>query len=183
LATLTLSSHLDRGAAVVKALDRAHSPRQPSLGARASEATYAFNLARSAPVRVLSDAGCGEGVAPPPVVDDAHDPPLAQGEDVEDLAIERLVLDRVDAWAASAEDDCSPARVNSSASISRRRSSPQAEGLDHLLAAVADPLLAHALPGHVGIEQRRRDVEVAAPKRTEEVDHDGLQVFLADAWH
>jgi hypothetical protein len=34
---------------------------------------------------------------------------------------------------------------------------------------VADPLLAQALPGHVGVEQRRRDIELAAPKGAEEI--------------
>jgi SAM-dependent methyltransferase len=47
----------------------------------------------------------------------------------------------------------------------------------------ADPLLTQTLPGHLGIEQRRRGVEVGATEVAEEVDHDRLEVLLADAWH
>src|SRR6266545_4818486 len=60
---------------------------------------------------------------------------------------------------------------------------PPAEGLDHLLASVADPVLAQPLPGDLGIEQCRRGVDVAAPEGAEEVDHDRLEVLLADACH
>jgi len=58
---------------------------------------------------------------------------------------------------------------------------PGAEGLEHLLAPVADPLSAQSLPGDVGIEQRGRRVEVASAKSAEEVGHHSLEVLLADA--
>src|SRR6266516_4266999 len=60
---------------------------------------------------------------------------------------------------------------------------PPAEGVDHLLAAVTDPLLAQTLPADVRIEQPRRGFEIAAPEGAEEIDHDRLEVLLADAWH
>jgi hypothetical protein len=40
---------------------------------------------------------------------------------------------------------------------------PPAESVKDLLAPVADPLLAQPLPHNVGIEQRRRRVDVALP--------------------
>src|SRR5213596_3772298 len=40
---------------------------------------------------------------------------------------------------------------------------PPPEGVDHLLAAVTDPLLAQTLPANVRIEQPRRGFEIAAP--------------------
>jgi hypothetical protein len=48
---------------------------------------------------------------------------------------------------------------------------------------VANPLIAQPLPSDVWIEQRGRRVEVATAKSAEEVDHHGLEVLLADAWH
>src|SRR5262249_25663336 len=60
---------------------------------------------------------------------------------------------------------------------------PPTESVDHLLAPVTDPLLAQPLPAHIWIEQPRRSFEITAPKGAEEVDHDRLEVLLADAWH
>jgi hypothetical protein len=53
----------------------------------------------------------------------------------------------------------------------------------HLLAAVTNPLLSQPLPADVRIEQLRRGFEITAPEGAEEVDHDRLEVLLADAWH
>jgi hypothetical protein len=39
------------------------------------------------------------------------------------------------------------------------------------------------MPADVRIEQPRRGFEIAAPEGAEEVDHDRLEVLLADAWH
>jgi hypothetical protein len=60
---------------------------------------------------------------------------------------------------------------------------PPPEGVEHLLAAVTDPLLAQPPPADLRIEQPRRSFEITAPKGAEEVDHDRLEVLLADAWH
>src|SRR6266487_2187663 len=60
---------------------------------------------------------------------------------------------------------------------------PPAKRVDHLRAPVTDPLLAQPLPADVGIEQPRRGFEITAPEGAEEVDHDRLEVLLADAWH
>jgi hypothetical protein len=51
-----------------------------------------------------------------------------------------------------------------------RGAEPPTEGVDHLLAAVADPLLAQPLPADLRIKQPRRSFEIAAPKRAEEVE-------------
>jgi hypothetical protein len=59
--------------------------------------------------------------------------------------------------------------MNSGASISLLEA--PTESLEHLLAAVTDPLLAQSLPADVGIEQLRRGVEITAPEGAEEVDH------------
>jgi hypothetical protein len=45
------------------------------------------------------------------------------------------------------------------------------------------PTAAQTLPADVRIEQPRRSFEITAPKGAEEVDHDRLEVLLADAWH
>ncbi len=104
-------------------------------------------------------AGCQSSVlvavdrlAPTSVVVDAHDPAGAQREDVEDLALERLAAHLADARAAGAQHDLLAAageleRVHLAALLE-----PPAEGLDHLLAAVAHPAVERHLPGHVGIE-------------------------------
>src|SRR6266571_8226291 len=60
---------------------------------------------------------------------------------------------------------------------------PATESVDHLLAPLTDPLLAQPLPADIWIEQPRRSFEITAPKGAEEVDHDRLEVLLADAWH
>src|SRR5262249_143912 len=60
---------------------------------------------------------------------------------------------------------------------------PPTERVDHLLRAVTNPLLAQPLPADVRIEQPRRRLEITAPDGAEEVDHDRLEILLADAWH
>jgi hypothetical protein len=101
------------------------------------------------------------------VIVDAHDPPVVEGEDVEDLAPERLAGDLSDARAAGTQHDLIAAageleRVDLAALLE-----PRAEGLEHLLASAADPFLAQPLPGDLGIEQSRHGVEVAPPEGTE----------------
>jgi hypothetical protein len=54
---------------------------------------------------------------------------------------------------------------------------------DHLLAAMTDPLLAQPLPPDVRIEQPRRSFEITPPEGAEEVDHDRLEILLADGCH
>src|SRR6266545_1473846 len=135
------------------------------------------------PARVRGDACCRERLGPPPVVLDAHDPPVAQSEDVEDLPLERLAPYLRDAQATGSHDHLLIAageleRVDLAALLET-----PAEGVDHLLATVADPVLAQPLPGDVGTEYPRCGVEVAAPERAEEVDHHRLEVLLADARH
>src|SRR6266545_3028697 len=56
------------------------------------------------PARVRGDACCRERLGPPPVVLDAHDPPVAQSEDVEDLPLERLAPYLRDAQATGSHD-------------------------------------------------------------------------------
>src|SRR5439155_19572791 len=76
----------------------------------------------------------------------------------------------------------SPPRVNSSASISRRCSSPIRKVSSTSSRPWQNPLIAQPLPCDVAIEQRSRRVEVATPKGAE-IDHRGLEVLLADASH
>jgi hypothetical protein len=54
---------------------------------------------------------------------------------------------------------------------------PPPERVEHLLAAVTDPLLAQPPPADLRIEQPRRSFEITAPKGAEEVDHDRLEVL------
>src|SRR5258708_1705584 len=63
------------------------------------------------------------------------------------------------------------------------RVDPPAEGVAHLLAPVPTPPPPHPLPAAAGIEPPRRSFEITAPKGAEKVDHDRLEVLLADAWH
>src|SRR5262249_45406728 len=135
------------------------------------------------PVRVLVDAGCRQRLPPAPVVVDAHDPPVAQDEDVEDLALERLVFDRVDARSARAEHNLLAAAGELECIDLAAPLEPPTEGVDHLLAAVTNPLLAQPLPADVRVEKPGRGFEITAPQGVEEVDHDCLKVLLADAWH
>src|SRR6266498_774049 len=87
-------------------------------------------------------------------------------------------------WATSAEHHN---LITGSGELERVDLAPllqaPAEGVEHLLAPVADPLLTQPLPSDLGIEQRRRGVEVASPERAEEVDHDRLEVLLGNACH
>ena len=55
------------------------------------------------PAHILGDAGRFKSLAPTPVVVDPHDPPVAQREDVEDLA-QRLFLG-ADVRSACAQHD------------------------------------------------------------------------------
>jgi hypothetical protein len=114
----------------------------------------------SAPAHISGDAGRVESLASTPIVVDAHDAPFSQGEDVEDLA-QGLFLGadvrspcaQHDLLAAAGELEC----VDLAALLE-----PPPEGVDHLLAAVTDPLLAQTLPADVRIEQPRRNFEIAA---------------------
>jgi hypothetical protein len=77
---------------------------------------------------------------------------LAQGEDVEDLALEWLASHLGDARAAGSHDDLLAAageleRVDLAALVET-----PTEGVDHLLATVADPVLAQPPPRDFGIE-------------------------------
>jgi hypothetical protein len=61
-----------------------------------------------------------------PVVDDAHNPAVAQGEDVEDLALQRLASDLGDARATRADRDlvtraCELERVDIAALVEPQR--------------------------------------------------------------
>src|SRR5215207_5807804 len=126
---------------------------------------------------------CRQRLAPAPVVVDAHDPPIAQREDVEDLAPERLASHLGHARTAGAKDNvfaaaCELECVDLAALLEpmRKVSSTSSHPWQN-------PLIAQPLPGDVGMEQRGRSVEVASAKGDEEVDHDRLEVLLADAWH
>src|SRR5207244_9466327 len=133
------------------------------------------------PVRVAGDAGCRQRLPPAPVVVDAHDPPVAQGENVEDLALERLVFHRVDACSARAEHNLLAAAGELECIDLAAPLEPPTERVDHLLAAVTDPLLAQPLPTDVRIEQPRGGFEITAPEGAEQVDHHRLDVLFVDA--
>jgi hypothetical protein len=91
---------------------------------------------------IRGDAGCRKRFVPAPIVVDAHDPAVTKGESVEDLALERLASHRADARAAGTQHDLLAAageleRVDLAALVE----SP-AKGVEHLFAAVADPIFA-----------------------------------------
>ena len=58
---------------------------------------------------------------------------------------------------------------------------PRTSGVRRTLETRSSPRLAP--PRKPSGEQPRRSFEIAAPKGAEEVDHDRLEVLLADAWH
>jgi hypothetical protein len=106
---------------------------------------------------------------------------VAQGEDVEDLI--QLLFQRTDVLSACAQHDLvAAARELKCVDLAALLERP-AKRVDHLLAAVTDPLLAQPVPAHVSIEQPGRSFEITAPKGAEEIDHDRFEVHLADAWH
>jgi hypothetical protein len=81
-------------------------------------------------------------------------PSVAKGEDVVDLALERLARDLRRFRTARAHHDPVFAadeleHVDLAALVER-----PAEGVDHLVAAVADEVVAQSSPGDVGSEQR-----------------------------
>src|SRR5439155_18627625 len=98
----------------------------------------------SAPAQIPGDAGRLKSLAPTPIVVDAHDPPVAQGEDVEDLA-QRLFLG-ADVRSPSAQHDLLAAARELECVDLAALLEPPAERVDHLLAPVTDPLLAQPLP-------------------------------------
>src|SRR6266550_758092 len=98
-----------------------------------------------------------------------NDPPVAQSEDVEDLA-QRLFLG-ADVRSACAQHDLVAAAGELECVDLAALLEPPTERVDHLLAAVTDPLLAQPPPADVGIEQRCSSFEIIAPKGAEEVDH------------
>src|SRR5439155_6633778 len=106
---------------------------------------------------------------------------VPQRKDVEDLA-QRLFV-RADVRSPSAQHNMLAAARELECVDLAALLEPPTEGVDHLLAPVTDPLLAQPLPADVGIEQPRRSFEITSPKGAEEVDHDRLQILLADAWH
>src|SRR5439155_18224822 len=124
--------------------------------------------AGSAPVRVLGDAGCRERLPAAPVVVDADDPSVAQREDVEDLV--QGLFRRADARSARAQHDLLAAAGELECVDLAALLEPPPEGVDHLLAAVTDPLLAQTLPADVRVEQPRRGFEIAAPEGPQEAD-------------
>ena len=73
---------------------------------------------------------------------DAHDPAITQSEDVEDLALERLASHLGDARAAGAQHDLIIGAGELEPIDVAALLEPPAEGIDHLLAAVANPLRA-----------------------------------------
>src|SRR5207244_102053 len=77
----------------------------------------------SAPACVLVDAGCRERLAPAPVVVDAHDPAVAQGEDVGDLAPRATASRAAQGGKTHGRSSVSQARPNSTI---LRGSSPEA---------------------------------------------------------
>src|SRR5712691_7850150 len=100
---------------------------------------------------------------------DAHDPPVAQRKDVEDLALEGLVFHRANARSARAQHHPLAAAGELECVDLAALLEPPTERVDHLLAAATDPLLAQPLPADVRIEQLRRCFEITAPEGAEEV--------------
>src|SRR5262249_4201555 len=103
----------------------------------------------SAPVDIL-DASGAERLPARAIVVDLHDPPVAYREDVEHPA--QGLFHRADVRASCAHNDTlATARELEGVDLATVLEHP-AERVDHLLAAVTDPLVAQPLPLDVGVE-------------------------------